>query len=342
MHNIYSYHAKFNPLIPEYFIKKYFNEGDEILDPFCGSGTTLRVGLESNINTVGFDLSPIAYLNSKVKINNYNPQEIIKYLKILLENQTFRYVPVIPNKSVWFNEENLNDMELIFGAINCIKDEKYKDFFTLVFLSLLNKISNRRKTWNLGYIADNVLPNQDSKYCFKEEFNKKVMQLSKNENLKLDTVAKAKVKQLDLLTSKIEGEYDGVITSPPYPFAVDFIKYHRLALYWMEMDVDALSSKEVGARNKRSRKIAVDNFYSEMKTIYLKIMMTIKLDGYWCMTIANTERRKKEIKFIEWSTDLFQAEKWIIVENTKRQLEQQTMGQKRIPVETILVFQKKQ
>lgn len=57
------------------FIKKYSKEGENILDPFCGSGST---GLESiilNRNFVGIDLNPIAIkvsegtMNSNIDIN---------------------------------------------------------------------------------------------------------------------------------------------------------------------------------------------------------------------------------------------------------------------------------
>ena len=47
---------------------------------------------------------------------------------------------------------------------------------------------------------------------------------------------------------------DMVMTSPPYPFAVDFIRYHRLSMYWLQEDIEKLTSLEIGARNKRNKK----------------------------------------------------------------------------------------
>lgn len=40
-HGIHPYHAKFIPDIPKEFIYKYTKVGESVLDPFCGSGTTL-------------------------------------------------------------------------------------------------------------------------------------------------------------------------------------------------------------------------------------------------------------------------------------------------------------
>lgn len=39
-HGLHKYPAKFFPELPRWLIKRYSNEYDTILDPFCGSGTT--------------------------------------------------------------------------------------------------------------------------------------------------------------------------------------------------------------------------------------------------------------------------------------------------------------
>ena len=46
-HNYHPYPCKFVPQIPKQIISKYSKEGDLILDPFCGSGTTLT---EASLN----------------------------------------------------------------------------------------------------------------------------------------------------------------------------------------------------------------------------------------------------------------------------------------------------
>lgn len=47
-------------------IEKLTNEGDTVLDPFCGSGVTLREGALLGRKVVGFDLNPVAVLISRV------------------------------------------------------------------------------------------------------------------------------------------------------------------------------------------------------------------------------------------------------------------------------------
>ena len=51
-----SHSAAFPAGVPEWFIKLFSDEGDWVLDPFMGSGTTLEVARELGRNSIGFDL----------------------------------------------------------------------------------------------------------------------------------------------------------------------------------------------------------------------------------------------------------------------------------------------
>lgn len=48
--------ATFPKALPEWFIRLFTDEGDTVLDPFAGSGTTLLSALELNRNAIGIDI----------------------------------------------------------------------------------------------------------------------------------------------------------------------------------------------------------------------------------------------------------------------------------------------
>jgi DNA modification methylase len=50
--------ATFPKSLPEWFIKLFTEEGDWVLDPFVGSGTTCEAALELKRNSVGIDILP--------------------------------------------------------------------------------------------------------------------------------------------------------------------------------------------------------------------------------------------------------------------------------------------
>ena len=85
VHRLHPYKGKFIPQLVEYFLdlhtdnfktETFFKQGDIVLDPFCGSGTTLVQSNELGINAIGVDISAFNALISNIKVKKVNLVEL--------------------------------------------------------------------------------------------------------------------------------------------------------------------------------------------------------------------------------------------------------------------------
>ncbi|OGR51584.1 MAG: hypothetical protein A3I11_05635 [Elusimicrobia bacterium RIFCSPLOWO2_02_FULL_39_32] len=112
-HGYHRYPAKFIPQIVSRLVEKYTNEGDLIVDPMCGSGTTIDVAKEIKRKVIGYDLNIVR-------------PDVIKNdsRAIPLEENSVDFVFIDPPYSD--NIKYSND-ERCIGKISCEKIEFYDE-----------------------------------------------------------------------------------------------------------------------------------------------------------------------------------------------------------------------
>ena len=95
VHRLHPYKGKFIPQLVEYFLdshtdkfKKeiYFQSGDIVLDPFCGSGTTLVQACELGIHAIGVDISEFNTMIGNCKVYKYNLHEVKKEIDSITDS----------------------------------------------------------------------------------------------------------------------------------------------------------------------------------------------------------------------------------------------------------------
>ncbi len=75
--------AMFPPSLPHYFINRFSNDGQVVLDPFSGRGTTVLEACFMNRIGIGNDKNPLAYLLTRAKSNvPYKGRIILRIQKL--------------------------------------------------------------------------------------------------------------------------------------------------------------------------------------------------------------------------------------------------------------------
>lgn len=282
-HNIHKYPSKFIPQIPRWGIEKYlFGQKHRIvLDPFCGSGTTLLEGILTGHHVFGIDIDPLARLITKVKITPIEEgklteicDEVIKKVKSR-KNGIFR--PKLRTLTHWFNEKAIRDLSVIRDVIEEYKDDQdIYDFLIVTFSSIIRKVSNADDQSQKTYVS-HTNPKQPvavKPYFFKRLKNHEDRNIqlakAKPEGTKCYIFEDADARYVDKAWNEMfNDKIDLAITSPPYIKAVDYI-YTQMAEYFWIGDLFGLADQKSQNEYKKkyigTKQISA-NEYSELRLI---------------------------------------------------------------------------
>ena len=253
-HGFHPYPAKFTPQLVNGYLSTFCKQGYAIIDPFCGSGTTIVEGVINGINAVGIDLNPIACIVSKAKSNNYKKEDIqlvdsiVNQIKTLNTNSDVT-IPDFPNRSHWFQDNVSAELATIKTKINLVENVKAKDLLLCAFSKIIVKVSNQDS--EVRYTAKSKNHPDGTVYTlFTETLLNYIDVLKSNE---FSILAKTEIYNGDSLFELkrfTDNQFDFVMTSPPYINTFDYYLYHKLRMYWLDYDHRPVRNNEIGNHHR--------------------------------------------------------------------------------------------
>ena len=349
-HGFHPYTAKFIPQIPRRLIAMYAPKSeDRILDPFCGSGTTLVEARLAGKPSMGVDINPLAIMITNAKISPIDESQIEGFMSWLNELKQdargYRAFKVyFSDDRLWFREDVLGQIETVLNRIENILDFNTKNFVEVALSSILKGVSNARMDRVTPTLPKQPVYIDHKHYCrivsnltrqinvFARLYWKlKRMQtrlkifLARASNTKVH-VSLGDARKLDKLESDFlkRGSIKLVVTSPPYWSAFDYKKMHSLSVQLFKLKEESFDA-DIGQKN----------FLTEMDRVFEQIAKYLVKRGKFCLVLGRTKKRScKEIE------DFGTKYEMPLHERFKRRIKNHSFFVKGIKSEEILVFEK--
>lgn len=230
----YHFNHSFSRDLVWYLIDKFnLDSQSTVLDPFCGSGTTLLAAKEKGISAIGVDILPLSIFISNAKLQNYEIKKIKYKIRKLIEflNDHKKNKPLIPKIKIIhkvFDQKTLLDLLVVKSWIERIKDEKLKYFFLTALLSIVEKAAYVKKDGGfLRMIPNKEIPNV--KEVIFSKINEMLTDIEYSTNLQNNVRSKAILGDARQICFPTES-FDAVITSPPYLNRHDYTRVYILEL----------------------------------------------------------------------------------------------------------------
>lgn len=239
----YRYKEGYSIKLVDQILNKYnVKQGDLIVDPFCGSGSTLLQAKINKCDSIGFEINPFSAFLAKVKTQDYKQQDIAMFVKEVsalkkVKSKQKVNIPKISTIGQLFNRDALFYLLSLKEKIDQIKNKRVSDLLKLAWLGILEESSNYRKAGNGLKIRKTIKKTIRDKEYVEDLFFKAISNIQNDLNFAVATSNNGNISviedtcfNLNKYTKK--NSIKGVIFSPPYANCFDYTEIYKVEL-WM-------------------------------------------------------------------------------------------------------------
>lgn len=262
-HSLFPYRGKFHPQLAKALINIIgVRPGHILLDPMCGSGTTNLEAALLGINSVAVDKSPFCRLMTRVKRESLD----------------------IARKDVESLPARADELFAFFGGqgvaqkYSKVRDEKKRRVFGLSMLAYLDAMGYAERVKKSGH---------------RELFAKVLARYAATVGRALDFLPRDGLGNVDIPENGDvldiplpDKSVDGIITSPPYSFAIDYAANDSPQLSYLGCDIAALREEMVGLRG-RGKAARLENYFADMNHACAEMGRVLKR-GKHCVIVIGS------------------------------------------------------
>lgn len=261
IHNLHAFPAKYPPALPRLFIQHLTQQGETVLDPMVGSGTTVLEAIRMERHGIGSDIDSLALLLSQVKTN---PPDPARAFQSGLSVCNRAYIALAKERSCiqgevqrrfdertrdflnyWFAPETQDELMALLLQIETERDAAVRQFLRLCFSSIIvTKSGGVSLAMDLAHTRPHRVEGKVPRSAI-EEFAKRVRKNVASIEQAGHYAQQAAILCADARTLPLrDNSVHLIVTSPPYAAnAIDYVRAHKFSLVWFGYPVDVLSSR---------------------------------------------------------------------------------------------------
>lgn len=377
-HPLHTYPARMHPATARALVELCFEteevEPRSVLDPFCGSGTTLVEGRAAGLDVLGSDLNPLAVRIARAKTWCSDKKRLDEFRRFgkrisaatFEEGKAARRAdyeprPIRVPKGVdaaqreeevgeWFAPHVRRELEFIAAAIDELRDQdnELAELFLVCLSSILIKCSKRNSDTSSKQVKRNIGRGLPARW-----FGERVELMASGliDLHKAGAEGAVQVLQHDarmLGDAGIASESIGaIISSPPYVGTYDYVDHHRLRLAFLGLPFALFEKSEIGARRRFKGRAgqATDEAYADFRACLGSFHQLLVPGGLMALMVGDSVAGVEPVWADELLRDIagtrFKLLAWASQERDKLgSLEKRAFGD-RAKREHILLFEKK-
>ena len=206
-----------------------------VMEPFSGTGTTELVCANKGISSFALEINPFLVWLGNAKLGIYHRDKVEEFLSIAntLMQHIEEYVPTdfppIYNIYRWWNPPQAD----FLAKLKSVEDDAVVQLLTVFFCRIVIELSNAAfnhvstsfKDGNEGFFSIDIA---------KEAFISVCEMVAKGALLQPRATSKVLLHDSRSIPAECYGAYDTVITSPPYPNRISYIRELRPYMYWLD------------------------------------------------------------------------------------------------------------
>lgn len=274
-HPAHSYPARLHPATARRLVEVVMGgtaPDAVLLDPFCGSGTTLVEARAAGVRAIGVDLNPLAVLLSKVKtwtvplarrraardLAHRVSGDVLAMGKearragggSLAVRSPVGFDPNARQRRIgkWFSPHVRRELEALAAAIDeiAVDDRELADLYTAALSAILYKVSHRQSDTDPTWVERSIARGAAARlFVSRVELILAGLDDMARQRGPMPAVVEADARTLPRLGLP---PIAGIVTSPPYAGTYDYADHHRLRFDFLGLRHRALDEGELGAR----------------------------------------------------------------------------------------------